>query len=158
MARAARQVTVGRRLATADRRRLVVSVIGIGAALGLILLLEGLWTGLLRRASAYEEHVGAGFARQAETRALVEGAVPVDSTRSVRAVPGVDRADPVIARSVILDLDGTRAPAGASATCPEALPVHGHSRRAAVRNPRPRPNSSLTGHLRSQERARWTRQ
>lgn len=111
MARAARQVPVGRRLATADRRRLVVSVIGIGAALGLILLLEGLWTGLLRQASAYEEHVGAGFARQAETRALVEGAVPVDSTSSVRAVPGVDRADPVIARSVILDLDGTRAPA-----------------------------------------------
>jgi putative ABC transport system permease protein len=111
MARAERQVPIGRRLATADRRRLVVSVIGIGAALGLILLLEGLWTGLLRQASAYEEHVGAGFGRQAETRALVEGAVPADSASLVRAVPGVDRADPVIARSVILDLEGTRAPA-----------------------------------------------
>jgi putative ABC transport system permease protein len=101
---------VGRRLAMADRRRLVVSVIGIGAALGLILLLEGLWTGLLRQVSAYEDNVSAGFVRQTETRALVEGAVPASSASAVRAVPGVSRADPVIARSVILDLHGSRVP------------------------------------------------
>ena len=111
MAHPTRQVPVGRRLALADRRRVVVSVIGIGTALGLILLLEGLWTGLLRQASAYEDHVGTGFVRQTQTRALVEGAIPTSSATLVRAVPGVDAADPVIARSVILDLHGTRAPA-----------------------------------------------
>ncbi len=111
MGRAARQVPVGRRLAMADRGRLVVSVIGIGAALGLILLLEGLWTGLLRQVSAYEDHVGAGFVRQTQTRALVEGALPASSASAVRAVPGVVSADPVIARSVILDLAGSRVPA-----------------------------------------------
>lgn len=83
MARAARQVPVGRRLATADRRRLVVSVIGIGAALGLILLLEGLWTGLLRPASACEAHVGAGFARQAETRVAVRSSRPRPGSFSI---------------------------------------------------------------------------
>ena len=82
-----REVPVGRTLALADRRRLVASVLGVGAALGLILLLQGLWTGLLLQASAYADHSQAGFVRQTGTRGLIEGAVPADAAAAVaRAV------------------------------------------------------------------------
>lgn len=43
--RGAAQVPVARRNILADKRRLSIAVVGVGAALGLIFLLEGLWKG-----------------------------------------------------------------------------------------------------------------
>ena len=52
-------VPVGRRNLFADRRRLVISVVGVAAALALIRLLQGLWLGFQRQITAYEDNVGA---------------------------------------------------------------------------------------------------
>jgi ABC-type antimicrobial peptide transport system permease subunit len=41
------QVPVARRNILAKRRRLVIAVLGVGLAVALILLLEGLWSGLI---------------------------------------------------------------------------------------------------------------
>lgn len=45
-------VPVARRMTTADPRRLAVSLLGVGAAIGLVLLLQGLWNGQLLRINA----------------------------------------------------------------------------------------------------------
>lgn len=103
------RVPLGRRTMLADRRRLATSALGVGASIALILLLEGLWGGLLIQISAYEDHVNTSFfVRQTGTKTLAEGVVPTSALQNVRAVGGVQEADAVIARSVILDLHGTR--------------------------------------------------
>src|SRR5512146_2242586 len=102
-------VPVARRNILADRRRLVVATLGVGLAVALILLLEGLWSGLLAQLSAYPERVGATFfVRQPGARILDEGAVPLAAASRVRSVPGVQAAGPVLARWTVLNLHGTK--------------------------------------------------
>src|SRR6266566_2032242 len=102
-------VPVALRNILADRRRLAVATIGVGLAVALILLLQGLWSGLLAQLSAYPDRVGATFfVRQPGTRILDEGAIPLAAAGRVRAVPGVRAADPVLARWTILSLHGTK--------------------------------------------------
>lgn len=102
-------VPVARRNILADRRRLVVATIGVGLAVALILLLEGLWSGLLTQLSAYPDRVGATFfVRQPGARILDEGAVPLSAAGRVRSVPGVQAAGPVLARWTVLNLHGTK--------------------------------------------------
>ena len=102
-------VPVARRNILSDRRRLVISTLGVGLAVALILLLEGLWGGLLAGISAYPDRVGADlFVREPGTMALTEGAVPLSAVANIQKIPGVQRADPVIAKYVVLDLHGTK--------------------------------------------------
>ena len=102
-------VPVARRNILADRRRLAISTAGVGLAVALILLLEGLWAGVLSGISAYPDRVGASlFVREPGTMVLTEGAVPLTAVETIRAIPGVQRADPVIAKYVILDLHATK--------------------------------------------------
>lgn len=102
-------VPVARRNILSDRRRLVISTLGVGLAVALILLLTGLWGGLLAGISAYPDRVGADlFVREPGTMVLTEGAVPLSAVAAIKAIPGVRRADPVIAKYVILDLHGTK--------------------------------------------------
>lgn len=102
-------VPVARRTMLADRRRLVISTLGVGLAVALILLLEGLWAGVLDGVSAYPERVGASlFVREPNTRNLIVGTVPLSALDAVRAVSGVREANPVIARYVILNLHETK--------------------------------------------------
>ncbi len=102
-------VPVARRNILADRRRLAISTLGVGLAVALILLLEGLWGGVLAGISAYPDRVGASlFVREPGTMVLTEGAVPLSAVASIRAIPEVQRADPVIAKFAILDLHGTK--------------------------------------------------
>lgn len=102
-------VPVARRNILADRRRLVVATLGVGMAVALILLLEGLWTGLLAQLSAYPDRVGATFfVRQPGARILDEGAVPLAAAGRVRSVPGVQAASPVLARWTVLNLHGSK--------------------------------------------------
>lgn len=102
-------VPVARRALLADRRRLVISTLGVGLAVALILLLQGLWGGVLAGVSAYPDSAGADlFVREPKSQNLVVGTVPLTALQSVRAVPGVQRADPVLARYVILTLHDSK--------------------------------------------------
>lgn len=100
-------VPLARRTVLADPRRLVVTVLGVGAALALILLLWGLWQGLGRQAGAYPEQVGADlFVAEAGTRAIeVDSSVlALQLVEEVEAVPGVRAAWPVLYRYTVLEL------------------------------------------------------
>lgn len=102
-------VPVARRNILADRRRLAISVLGVGAALALMLLIEGLWGGFRVQISAYEDNVGVDLlVGEPGTRNLLGdvSVVPLDAVSTIRAIPGVDRADPVTALFTVLDLHG----------------------------------------------------
>lgn len=105
------RVPVARRNILADRRRLAIAVLGIGAAIGLIFLLQGLWWGTQVQISAYQDNVGADlFVGQAGTRNFLgeTSVVPVTAVRQVRSLPGVTQADPVTARPVLLEMHGRK--------------------------------------------------
>jgi len=100
-------VPVARRNILADRRRLATSVLGVGAAVALILLLQGLWGGFRVQISAYEDNVGADlFVGEPGTRNFfgVPSVLPIDTAATVRAIALVERAEPVAVRFAVLDL------------------------------------------------------
>jgi putative ABC transport system permease protein len=104
-------VPLARRNVLADGRRLTISVLGVAAAVALILLLQGLWSGFRTQVSTYEDHVGADlFVGDAGTRNFlgVPSVLPMEAVSSVRAIPGVDDAEPVAARFAVLDLHGQK--------------------------------------------------
>jgi putative ABC transport system permease protein len=105
------RVPVARRNTLADRRRLAISVVGAGAAVALVLLLQGLWAGFLVQISTYEDHADADlFVGEPDARNFfgVPSVLPADAASRVRAVPGVRRADPIAVRNVVLDLHGRK--------------------------------------------------
>ncbi len=102
-------VPVARRNILADRRRLAISTLGVGLAVALILLLQGLWSGVLAQVSAYQTNVGADlFVTEAGVRSPGESALPVAAAEQVRPISGVQAADAVTLRSVILEMDGVK--------------------------------------------------
>ncbi len=106
-----RSLPLARRNIVADPRRLGASVLGVGTAIALILLLQGLWTGFGVQISAYEDNVGADlFVAERGTRNFfgVPSVLPIDAVAAVRKVPGVERVDPVAARFAVLDLHGRK--------------------------------------------------
>lgn len=101
------KVPLARRIILHSKRQFLISVIGAGLALGLILFLEGLWIGFQTQISAYEDHVGADLfvAAQGTTNLLGEtSTVTMDQLPAVRAVPEVNRADPILARWTVLEM------------------------------------------------------
>ena len=69
-----RSVPLARRNLLADRRRLAASVVGVGLAVMLILLLEGMWAGIRSQSRAYSERSGADlFVLQPGVRDLTPG-------------------------------------------------------------------------------------
>lgn len=103
----ARRVALARRNLLADRRGLVAGVLGVGLALMLVLLLDGLWQGVQHQAGAYPNEVGADlFVAQAGIRDFLgeTSDIPRDTVDVVRATPGVDWADPVRGQFVVFDL------------------------------------------------------
>src|SRR5689334_8766193 len=108
-----RSVPLARRNLLADRGRLVASVIGVGLAVMLILILEGLWAGVRAQARAYSSGVGADlFVLQPGVRDLTGGVgtVPLATLDTVRADPDVAWAAPVRTSYVILMLHGKKVP------------------------------------------------
>lgn len=104
-------VPVGRRNLFADRRRLVISVVGVGAAFALILFLQGLWLGFQRQITTYEDNVGADlFVAEPGTRSFLgeSSTVSLVQVAEIEAVPGVERADPIVSRGAVLDLHGRK--------------------------------------------------
>jgi putative ABC transport system permease protein len=102
-----RAVPVTRRNLTAEPRRLAASAAGIGLAVMLVLLLDGLWAGVQTQATMYEDHTGAALAVVAPgTRNLFSDNSLLDpaTLAQVRAVPGVTWAAPVRVGFGIVDL------------------------------------------------------
>jgi putative ABC transport system permease protein len=105
-----RRVPVARRNLTADRRRLLASVVGIGLAVMLILLLDGMWGGIKAQTRLYTDRTGADlYVLQDGMRELHDGGVlPLGLVDEITATPGVDWAEPVRGTHVILELHGTK--------------------------------------------------
>lgn len=106
-----RGVPVARRNLFADPRRLVASVIGVGLAVMLILLLDGMWAGIRQQATIYSDRVGADlYVLQPGVRDLTAGVgtVPISTVDTVRADPDVTWASPVRTSYVILQLHGRK--------------------------------------------------
>ena len=106
-----RRVPLARRNLFADRHRLAASVVGVGLAVMLILLLDGMWAGIRRQATAYPDHVGGDlYVLQPGVRDLTAGvgSVPMATLETVRASPDVAWASPVRTAYVILQIHGTK--------------------------------------------------
>ena len=105
------RVPAARRMTTADPKRLVVSLLGVGAAIGLVLLLQGLWNGQLVQITAYEDNVGADlFVAQSGTESILgdRSTVPLAAIEELAGVPEVQQADPVHIHYTVFDLHGEK--------------------------------------------------
>lgn len=103
----AKRVPLARRNLMAERRRFAMSLLGVGAAIALILLLQGLWAGTRLQVSAYQDNVGAElYVAQSGTKnfGTDNSRVPEEYARRVADIAGVQRTAPMIARYTILDL------------------------------------------------------
>jgi putative ABC transport system permease protein len=105
------RVPLARRNLFADRRRLAASVTGVGLAVMLILLLDGMWAGIRQQTTLYTDRVGADlYVLQPGVRDLTAGAstLPLATLDPVRATPGVDWVAPVRTTYSIFELHGTK--------------------------------------------------
>lgn len=106
-----RRVPLTRRNLLADPWRLVASAVGVGLALMLILLLDGLWQGIQTQATLYEDHTGAQLYVVAPgTQGLFtdSSSVPTAVLGEAQAIPGVEWVAPVRTQYAILDLHGAK--------------------------------------------------
>lgn len=109
-----RTVPVTRRLLRAHPLRVAAGALGIGLALMLILMLDGLWVGVQGRVTAYEDHTGAQLAVVApgtENLFADPGVLPAATVAQVSATPGVRWAAGVRTMYTILELHGDKAAA-----------------------------------------------
>jgi putative ABC transport system permease protein len=116
-------VPLARRNVFADLRKTVAAALGVGAAIGLVLFLEGMWAGILEQSSAYVNNAGAElFLADEGTRTLAESSVvPLARLDEIRELDGVTRADPVAFRLAILDLHGKKIAASVVGSRPGGL-------------------------------------
>ena len=101
------RVPAARRMTTADPKRLAVTLLGVGAAIGLVLLLQGLWNGQLVQITAYEDNAGADlFVAQSGTESILgdRSMVPLAALEELAEVPQVQQADPVHIHYTVFDL------------------------------------------------------
>lgn len=99
-------VPLARRNLLADRRRLAASVAGVGLAVMLILLLDGMWTGVRAQSRLYADRAGADlFVLQPGVSDLIAGesVLPASTVDTVAGTPGVTWATPVQSTYVILE-------------------------------------------------------
>src|SRR6266545_3399584 len=97
------RVPLARRNLLADRRRLAASVTGVGLAVMLILLLDGMWAGIRQQTTLYTDRTGAhhlfdlpaarhqGGGLRRRRRARRAGRTMVDHTRACPAGRRRDR-------------------------------------------------------------------
>lgn len=107
----ARGVPLARRNLLAEPRRLIASAGGVGLAIMLILLLDGLWAGIKANVTTYEDHSGADlYVAQAGTHNFygAVSVIPADTVARVRADPDVAWAAPVRGYFSIIDLHGRK--------------------------------------------------
>lgn len=105
------RVPLARRNLLAEPRRFTMSLLGVGAAIALVLLLQGLWSGTRLQVSAYQDNVGAELyvgQRGTKNFATDNSLVPETLGSRIEKIQGVKRTAPVIARYVILDIHGRK--------------------------------------------------
>jgi putative ABC transport system permease protein len=93
---------------------LAAAASGVGLALMLILLLDGLWAGINSKATLYADNVGADlFVAQPGTKNFLGAmsVIPMSTLDEVEALPDVRWATPVRGLFSIMDLHGTKVPA-----------------------------------------------
>lgn len=115
------QVPVTRRLLTAQPLRTVAGAVGIGMALMLMLLLNGLWSGVQARVTTYEDHLDSELVVvPAGTDSLFAdpGVLPAAALAVVRQTPGVDDAVQLRTMYSILELPHGKAAVAAVASDP----------------------------------------
>lgn len=123
MSRGARQVPLTRRLLAARPLRTTAGALGIGLALMLMLLLNGLWAGAQRTMTDYEDQLAADLVVvPPDTGSLFSASrvLPAATVTAVRATPGVTRAAPVRTLPLILELAHGKAAVAAVASQPGA--------------------------------------
>ena len=124
------RVPLARRNLFADRRRLLASVLGVGLAVMLILLLDGLWSGIQQQTTVYTDNVGGDlYVLQPGVRDLTAGAsaLPLTTVDQVRADPGVAWAAPVRSAYVILQLHNQKIAAYVIGSVPGRAAARGRS-------------------------------
>ncbi|MBI2706658.1 MAG: ABC transporter permease [Actinobacteria bacterium] len=110
----ARQVPLARRNLWSEPRRLVASVAGVGLALMLILLLDGLWAGIDAKTTVYEDQAGADlYVVSPGTKSFFSAAsvLPASTVDQVRSDPEVKWAAPVRGLFSIMQLHESKVPA-----------------------------------------------
>jgi len=81
---------VGRRLVLAEPRRLAAGALAVGLALMLVLLFQGLWTGVQAQVTVYEDKTGADLfvlAPGASSLFSEGSTLPMSTVDTVRATP-----------------------------------------------------------------------
>jgi putative ABC transport system permease protein len=109
-----RTVPLARRNLLADPRRLAASAAGVGMAIMLILLADGLWAGVKANVTTYEDNAGADlYVAQPGTRNFFGAisAIPAETAGEIGADPAVDWAVPVRGFFSILQLHDLKVPA-----------------------------------------------
>jgi putative ABC transport system permease protein len=115
------QVPVTGRLLAARPVRTGAGILGIGLALMLMLLLNGLWTGVQERVTVYDDHLGADLVVVPPgTRNLFSdpGVLPVATATAVEGTPGVNDASLIRTMYLILELPRGKAAVAAVASEP----------------------------------------
>lgn len=116
-----RAVPLATRTLLAQRRRLVASVLGVGLSITLMLLLNGMWAGVLAQVTAYEDNAGASLAVVApgtENLFADSSLLPISTLAKVAATPGVSWAAPIRTQYTILNLHSGRFPASLVGSVP----------------------------------------
>lgn len=118
------QVPLTRRLLAARPVRTLAGVVGIGMALMLMLLLNGLWTGVQQQVTVYEDHLGADLVLVppgTDSLFADPGVLPLAAAGQVERVPGVTRTSTIRTMYLILELlDGKAAVAAVASEPGEA--------------------------------------
>ncbi len=109
----ARRVPLARRNLMSEPRRLIASGVGVGLAIMLILLMGGLWAGIVTRITVYEDNSGADlYVAAPGTRNFIStnSVLPASTVGEVRADPGVIWAAPIRGLFSITQIHDTKVP------------------------------------------------
>lgn len=105
----ARRVALARRNLFQDRRRAALSIVGVAAALLLVLVLEGIFAGAMQQVTAYVRNSPAdAFVAQQDARTMhmTQTALAPSTVETVAAVDGVAWAEGLRYTTSILDAGG----------------------------------------------------
>lgn len=114
-------VPVTRRLLAARPLRTAAGALGIGMALMLMLLLNGLWTGVQQSVTTYEDHLGADLVvvpPGTDSLFADPGVLPRQVLSEVRTIAGVSSASAVRTMYSILELPGGKAAVAVASSDP----------------------------------------
>lgn len=105
------RVPVGRRNLFSERRRAYLGIAGVGAALLLMLAVNGIYDGAIRQITRYIDTSPADvFVSQRGVRNMhmTTSSLPASAVRTIRALPGVEWAYPILLASDSLGTPGGR--------------------------------------------------